>query len=402
MSDDRQFERNARAWLELGPTNIPPRVIADALSAIETTPQERGLRVPWKDLRMTIPMRLATAAVIGALAIGGGLLFVGGRLPSTGHPNPSPVPTAALPAGPPWLVFQSPGIPQGTGNEPAQLWAVKPDGSGLHVLADGMAVASGWSFDISPDGSKVAFQTDLDRVWETPIAGGAATLLSADCPVSLCAELEPAYSPDGLRIVFARFDTNRGSVVAIRDLATGAMTRIERTATQNIDGFSMRPSWSPDGRSFAIAWTPDHVENKLHAHIAVVSVDGTSFVEFPWPDGATFAGRPDWSPDGSRILFTTSLRDAFGQAEPPGRSGPWIYTVRPDGTDLQVACPDCSDDVRYASWTPDGKHILVWDRRSWALMDPDGGNRTFINEAALTFSGLQGGPGSIARLQPTR
>jgi hypothetical protein len=100
MSDDRTFERTARSWLELGPTDVPDRVIADALSAIETTPQERDLRVPWKDFRMTIPLRLATAAVIGVLAIGGGLFLLGRPNAQVGSPSPTPAFVATPPSGP--------------------------------------------------------------------------------------------------------------------------------------------------------------------------------------------------------------------------------------------------------------------------------------------------------------
>jgi hypothetical protein len=48
MSDDRLLERNARAWLERGPTDAPDRVVEAALLAIETTNQERDLRIPWR------------------------------------------------------------------------------------------------------------------------------------------------------------------------------------------------------------------------------------------------------------------------------------------------------------------------------------------------------------------
>jgi len=64
MRDDRQFERIARAWLELGPTDAPDRVVEDALLTIESTPQERDLRIPWRLPKMTTPARVATAAVI--------------------------------------------------------------------------------------------------------------------------------------------------------------------------------------------------------------------------------------------------------------------------------------------------------------------------------------------------
>ena len=45
MSDDQMFERNARAWLELGPTAAPEPVLEAALLEIESTTQERDLRI---------------------------------------------------------------------------------------------------------------------------------------------------------------------------------------------------------------------------------------------------------------------------------------------------------------------------------------------------------------------
>ena len=71
MTDDRSLERAARSWIEAGPTQAPDRAIAAALLRIETTPQERDLRIPWRLPTMTTPARVAAAAVIGVLAVGG-------------------------------------------------------------------------------------------------------------------------------------------------------------------------------------------------------------------------------------------------------------------------------------------------------------------------------------------
>jgi hypothetical protein len=94
MNDDRQFERNARTWLEIGPTDAPGRVVENALLTIETTPQDRDLRVPWRLPRMTTSIRFATAAVIGVLAVGGFLLFRNVS-PQIGRPSPSPTVVAS-------------------------------------------------------------------------------------------------------------------------------------------------------------------------------------------------------------------------------------------------------------------------------------------------------------------
>ena len=54
MTDDRSLERAARSLIEAGPTRAPERAVEAALSRIQTTSQERGLRVPWR-ITMTTP-----------------------------------------------------------------------------------------------------------------------------------------------------------------------------------------------------------------------------------------------------------------------------------------------------------------------------------------------------------
>ncbi len=102
MSDDRRFEQNARVWLELGPTDAPDRVVEAALLEIDQTSQELDLRIPWRLPRMTAPVRVVAAAVIGVLAIGAAIYAFGpagpsiGGLGSTPSPTPSPAPSPTL------------------------------------------------------------------------------------------------------------------------------------------------------------------------------------------------------------------------------------------------------------------------------------------------------------------
>ena len=106
MNDERSFERTARAWLELGANQAPDRAIQAVLLAIETTPQERDLRIPWRFPTMNTPLRVGMAAVIGLLLLGAGIYLFGGigpriigrrrhpsrhRPPSTATATPSAV-----------------------------------------------------------------------------------------------------------------------------------------------------------------------------------------------------------------------------------------------------------------------------------------------------------------------
>ncbi len=77
MTDDRSLERAARSWIEAGPTQAPEEAVQQALSLIETTPQERDLRIPWRPtsmLQRLVFAALSAAVAIGAVAVGASLI----------------------------------------------------------------------------------------------------------------------------------------------------------------------------------------------------------------------------------------------------------------------------------------------------------------------------------------
>lgn len=96
MTIERDFDRIARAWLDLGPNEAPDRSLAAVLQAIETTPQVRKpIRWPaWRPITMTRITMLAVLA--GTIAILAGALLLSGGSPATPIPStaPSAVPSA--------------------------------------------------------------------------------------------------------------------------------------------------------------------------------------------------------------------------------------------------------------------------------------------------------------------
>jgi|GEM_PF-5636711 len=95
MSDDPSFERNARAWLELGPTDAPDRVVEAALLEIDQTSQERDLRVPWRLPIMSLATRSAAVAIVAVVALGAALVFFRPSPAGSGSPTATPGATAA-------------------------------------------------------------------------------------------------------------------------------------------------------------------------------------------------------------------------------------------------------------------------------------------------------------------
>ena len=91
MTSERDFDRLARAWLELGPDEAPDRVVAAVLQAVEDTPQvRRPLRWPtWRSFKMNRISQAAGLAAILVVVIGGGILLSQRNQPAAGGPPAS-------------------------------------------------------------------------------------------------------------------------------------------------------------------------------------------------------------------------------------------------------------------------------------------------------------------------
>ena len=154
-----------------------------------------------------------------------------------------------------------------------------------------------------------------------------------------------------------------GMVLVIVDLATGESTEIPGTSYPYETYEIGHPRWSPDGTriAFHVVEGPPTKRRMLifpeptspgPSSIYVVGTDGSGLRQVT-PDGVP-AGDPDWSPDGSFIVFgPTSLHLwLYGQNQ-----AAWIIqAIRPDGTDLHVVVP--GTDAATPSWTAGGAQIL--------------------------------------------
>jgi hypothetical protein len=107
MTDTRNFDRLARAWLDLMPNEAPDRAIVAVLQATETTPQVRpplGLAIRrFPTMNRNAVLAVAAAAVL-VVAVGAALVFkpasnVGGQSPTPSLAPSGAVPGAVLPVG---------------------------------------------------------------------------------------------------------------------------------------------------------------------------------------------------------------------------------------------------------------------------------------------------------------
>jgi hypothetical protein len=90
MIDQRELDRMLGAFFNEGPDELADRVIDAALDEIDQTQQRRAVRLPRGYRAMSMLTRLAAAAAIGVLAVGGALYLARPGQPGVGGPGPTP------------------------------------------------------------------------------------------------------------------------------------------------------------------------------------------------------------------------------------------------------------------------------------------------------------------------
>lgn len=97
MSGQSEIQRTLDGYLSEGPDRVADQALARALDAVDRTQQRRGLLAPWRFPRMNTYTRLAAAAAVAVVALGGALYLIGPR-PGVGGPSATPS-ASSVPSG---------------------------------------------------------------------------------------------------------------------------------------------------------------------------------------------------------------------------------------------------------------------------------------------------------------
>jgi TolB protein len=237
------------------------------------------------------------------------------------------------------------------------VYLMNADGSGLRKMTDG----PGWDASPpncwSPDGTQVLLLSDnnggKENIYVMNIEPFAprrvARKIESDQP------LDPAYSPDGEKIVYALPNE-------IRILDTKSQT--EKTVYKISSASSL--SFSPDGTKLLF-----HARIEENTEICSVNVDGSGFANLSQNPSRDMA--PAYSPDGTRIAFAASRASGTSTFE--------IYVMNADGSDPRLVFGDRAISSA-PTWAPDGKTIVFAN-------DREGGR---IGNFELFSVSVDGGP----------
>lgn len=237
-------------------------------------------------------------------------------------------------------------------NDEARLIVSNLDGTGKTQITDGEAGSIAWS----PDGSRLAFTryagylANDDPVVHLHVVdvdgNNERRLTTGDVH-----DGSPSWSPDGERIVFSRHnlaEPARSTSYNTRDeylVAIDADGRNETVLTRG-GTIEQRPQWSPDGEHIAYSSDSDlwimRADGSYPRHVAVVG---------------SRSDRYSWSPDGSEIAFSSLQFLGGGQVERA------IKITNLDGTALATAVQyvgptNQGTTVGSPQWSPDGRGIL--------------------------------------------
>ena len=273
---------------------------------------------------------------------------------SVASPSVLPTQDPVVGDGEEWLAYQ---WLDATGDG---IYLSRPDGTGLHqILTDmtGSEIHPDWS----PDGQRIAFvrftPEDMSELWVVNADGTGEELL-ASCERPCNSFGFPDWNADGTRIYFGQdSDTQSSGNPLTFTFQVGRVdleTRQVEIVLERRDGMSAeQPRISPDETQ--VAYTRFRGSEPLDGSAIFVS-DLEGGPEQRLTDFEVYGAYPDWSPDGSRIVFNTFDLGAFQDIATQVN----LFTIRPDGSDIQRLTFYGENDTRATQprWAPDGSGIV--------------------------------------------
>ncbi len=263
------------------------------------------------------------------------------------------------------------------------LWIQDVDSETASQLTDG----PGYDFqpDSSPDGKTVVFARyngQSVELMSLDIRTGQTTELTKNQSVNL----EPRWSPDGKKIAYVSTmnsghfllytaEMNKGVLEKNECITPNRKSSVERYYYSEFD-HAINPFWSTDGEELFF------ISNREIAHgtgaIVSLSPDHDSIPKIIHQEETSWKTKPDISPDGTRMVYSSYLGRNWHQL--------WLLPAQ-GGYPVPLTYGDY--DNTNARWSPDGSKIAFISNRSGNLtlwtIDPYTGKEQQIKNPKLIY-----------------
>lgn len=245
----------------------------------------------------------------------------------------------------------------------SDVYVVEPGSDPVRITSDD---AEQQDVAWSPDGTRIAFAAVRDGTYDIVVANadGSGIRAVTDLPAD---ERNPSWSPDGERLAFALEGPGETFAVYVTALDGGRARKI----VQEEHCFVGDPRWSPDGDLITVAIGGLITSGGGGANPDCISggdIDIFRTTAEGGPLEQVTKGRADdtwadWSPDASRLAVID-------------QSVPAVITMAPDGTGRRRVGRKLAFSSARPEWSSDGSMILYVDESGSDIYVVDAASRS--------------------------
>ena len=249
------------------------------------------------------------------------------------------------------------------------------------TVAEQLTAGPGYDYqpDWSADGRWVAFSRydhDAMELWLLDLHDGRTRQLTSGSSVNL----EPRFSPDGKRLAFVSTSYKGHFHIFAGRFEDGELSDVQQLTLENVSPLpryyysqadhEISPVWSQDGSEILF------ISNRGHIHGTggfwrMKAQPGAEAHEIHYEE-TTWKARPDFSPDGKRIVYASYV----------GRSWHQLWVMPEAGGDAFPISYGDYDNIN-PRWSPDGSKIAFISNRSgntslWIQTIPGGAQNEVV------------------------
>jgi TolB protein len=257
------------------------------------------------------------------------------------------------------------------------LWQQRLDSA----VAEQLTAGPGYDYqpDCSSDGRWVVYASyakDAVELWALNLETKQTHQLTRGGAVNV----EPRFSPDGKRVAFVSTSFHGHLHIFAGQFRNGELMDVRRLTGENrsdlpryyysVFDHEISPAWSPDGTEIVFVTNRGHLYG-TGGFWRMKATPGAEAHEIHYEE-TTWKARPDFSPDGKRIVYASYLGQQWHQ----------LWVIPSQGGDAFPLSYGDFDNVA-PRWSPDGKRIAFISNRGgntslWTQEIPGGAQKQLL------------------------